>query len=334
MPTRHLHPPASKTATVGSLKRSGISSGYGQTSDTASALSSSSAKGHNDHSIVSNALSTFLTHGGSNNLLTTKELGRISITSKSILAASQHTFELLYHQAVQAGASPSGYSIESTSFVWREGSVIVTWGGERCLVSCFSNPSPAVVARCGYKRMAGCLRSKLCMECGCLAASANPLTFLRLCHECSEVDKEGYLILKSRAKSAFLLGEKDLRGIMSVTVPVCVGGRDCESTIYLLDDVRALAFKKWGGADGLGAKFDEKNGVVVSHVRFTRRSEEQRKRRKVEVEREVASPVDSDERRPFEDDKSLRSWIKHIPSEYLDIFRDCCRSLHAGWSSI
>ena len=266
-------------------------------------------------SVLFSALSAFLAHGGSSNLLSMKELGRISITSKSILAASQETFQLLYRQAVQAGASPSGYSVEATRFVWRDETLLHTWSGEGCLLSCFSNPDPAIVVRYGYKRMAGCLRSKLCMKCGSLAATANPLTFQRICDDCSEDDVEGYLILKSRVKSAFLLGEKDLRGIMSVTVPVCIGGRECESTIYLLNDIRLAAYDKWGGADGLASKFDRKNGITVAHARFTRGSEEQRKRQKVEMKAERDAAASS--LRPFEDDESLRSWIKQIPSEYI-----------------
>ena len=291
------------------------------------------------NALAEQALSTLLTHTGSN-LLSVESLGQLSIASSTLLSLTQPAWRQIFQNAVSAG-SPE-YSLETTTYLWRSDTLLNTWAGEDGLQSCIANPHPELIQRLpgGYKRAAGCLLSKYCARCGEYAATANPLTFQRLCDDCTQDDAEGFLILKSRAKSAFLLGERDLKPLekYSVTLPVKVIHRECETTVYLLSDVRRLAYERWGGRGALANRIDVKEGRVVAHDRVTRRSA---KRQKVDKNGGGSGSGGTDDRRMtrssnkgknagvekepyrlFEDDHALRSWIDSIPIGVM--IRDGC----------
>ena len=291
------------------------------------------------NALAEQALSTLLTHTGSK-LLSVESLGQLSIASSTLLSLTQPAWRQIFQNAVSAG-SPE-YSLETTTYLWRSDTLLNTWAGENGLESCFDNPHPELIQRLpgGYKRAAGCLLSKYCARCGEYAATANPLTFQRLCDDCTRDDAEGFLILKSRAKSAFLLGERDLKALekYSVTLPVKVNHRECETTVYLLSDVRRLAYERWGGRDALANRIDVKEGRVVAHDRVTRRAA---KRQRVDQDGGGSGSGGTDNRRMtrssnknkntgiekkpyrlFEDDHALRSWIDSIPIGVM--IRDGC----------
>lgn len=280
------------------------------------------------NALAEQALSILLTHTGSD-LLSVESLGRLSIASSTLLSLTQPAWRHLFRKAVSAGSSE--YAAETTTYLWRSDTLLNTWAGENGLQSCFATPHPELIQRLpgGYKRAARCLLTKFCAHCGEYAATSNPLTHQRLCDDCTQYDTDGYLILKSRAKSAFLLGERDLKPLekYSVTLPVKVNHRECETTVYLLSDVRRLAYERWGGRDALANRIDVKEGRVVAHDRVTRRAAKRQK-----VDKDVDSGTCTDDRRMtrssnknkiagnqkkpyrlFEDDHALRSWIESIP---------------------
>ena len=290
--------------------------------------------------LAEQALSVLLTHSytaagddsDSDNadLLDIATLGNLSVVSPHLLSLTQPAWRLLYRRAVTAG-SPA-YAVETTTYLWRSDTLLNTWSGEDGLTPCFAAPHPDVISRLPgqYKTAAACLLTKTCATCGECAATAHPLTFRRLCDDCTRDDVGGYLILKSRAKAAFLVGEADLRPLekYSVTLPVMLSGRECHSTVYLLSDVRSLAYDKWGGREALARRIDVREGRIVEHGRATRAAKRQ-KTESSDTSNENGGRMttrsstsgcncneDGDERepyRPFEDDLALRCWIDSIP---------------------
>ena len=171
--------------------------------------------------LAEQALSVLLTHsytaaGGADNssdadLLDVATLGALSIVSPHLLSLTQPAWRILYRRAVTAG-SPA-YAVETTTYLWRPNTLLNTWSGEDGLTPCFAAPHPAVISRLPgqYKTAAACLLTKTCAMCGEYAATANPLTFRRLCDDCTRDDVGGRLVQKSQAKTAFLLGEREGR---------------------------------------------------------------------------------------------------------------------------
>lgn len=133
-----------------------------------------------------------------------------------------------------------------------------TWNGEPGLLPFFLNPDQRTLERVGFKRAAGCLLSKHCFLCGRKTATANPFTMTRTCQKCYWNNADFYAITNAKAKSAFLVREKDLRPLVSIShqVPLFTNENGHgTSVMYLLSDVQNVSFAKYGGADGLAAEF-------------------------------------------------------------------------------
>jgi hypothetical protein len=151
-------------------------------------------------------------------------------------------------------------------------------------LSCFSKPDKNIIAKVGYKRAAGCLLGKSCHACGKMAANANPLLFTRVCKPCAVADEASFPINKSKAKEAFLLGEKDLMDLPSAAYESkTLAGKDCISTLLLMSDVKEAAFAKYGGADGLAAEFARcMSAAVERYAKSQSTAKPQKKRPKIE----------------------------------------------------
>lgn len=132
-----------------------------------------------------------------------------------------------------------------------------TWMGENSLLSCFTNPTTA--ARVGYKHATGCLRSKVCKECGTMCCTAHPFT-LRVCQQCAMMNRVCWTIAEFRAKQAFLLSKQDINQIP--TLSLVIGG--VTKTLCWLPNVILLSLNKYGGVDGLQAAFEAKKAMALA----------------------------------------------------------------------
>ena len=152
------------------------------------------------------------------------------------------------------------------------------------MLRCFLVPDEKVIARVGFKRAAGCLLSKSCFLCEKMAANANPITFTRVCKPCASAYEASFLISKSKAKEAFLLGEKDIKVLPSAAFESeTVAGKDCIGSLLLMSDVKEAAFAKYGGADGLAAEFVRRTRTAVErYTKSQSTAKPQKKRPKIE----------------------------------------------------
>jgi hypothetical protein len=160
----------------------------------------------------------------------------------------------------------------------RNGRKMFTWDGEPGLLECFANPSPRILEKVGYKHAAGCLLYKTCFHCGSMAGEANPLTMTRVCPACIEVQESLLLITKSQAKESFLLTDKDCKSFLSA--PYQAG---LTTVLFLLSDVVAASFAKWGGPDGLEYQITKRKAKgAIRYAKSQSSSKPQKKRPKIE----------------------------------------------------
>jgi hypothetical protein len=151
-------------------------------------------------------------------------------------------------------------------------------------LSCFADPNDDVIEAVGWKKAAACLLSKKCVGCDELSALANPIAMERRCAECSKADPSAYLINKTNARLYFCLSDSDLRPLRKATYEnKTMSKKNCTSTLYLLSDVQAVAFKKYGNADGLAAEIGKRRTTALErYERSQSTSKPQKKRPKIE----------------------------------------------------
>jgi hypothetical protein len=136
-----------------------------------------------------------------------------------------------------------------------------------------------------------------------MAAEAIPLVLKRVCPWCVS-NPSWWLIVKSTAKQAFLLNDKDLAKIPSCSVAGIFPNEKSNMTLYHPNDVKELAFAKWGGADGLEAEISKRaEKAIVKHEKSQSTPKPQKKRPKIEK-----MP-----KRPAENLQQLRAFVSHIP---------------------
>jgi hypothetical protein len=97
-------------------------------------------------------------------------------------------------------------------------------GGLLCFFLALATQMTRTLKKVSYKHAAGCLLLQHCFTCGILCASANPFTMTQICKQCCKMDQDLYVISKSKAKEAFLLGEQDLKNLVSISheVPLVI----------------------------------------------------------------------------------------------------------------
>ena len=99
-------------------------------------------------------------------LLSLRECGRLSITNKAVSKICEdagiwkHIFEETAemgkkYQSEMRVAMSARDAYDKKKFCMEDG-----------LLDCFLNPDERIVQRCGYKKLAGCLRGKSCFRCG------------------------------------------------------------------------------------------------------------------------------------------------------------------------
>lgn len=215
-------------------------------------------------------------------LLSIRELGRLSVCSHqlSTILDDATIWKKVFDTAAQAGKK----FCKDESVPFHDTHARHSWNGENGLLTCFSNPKEKVISKVGYKRAAGCLLGKSCNRCGKMGSNANPLTMMRVCQPCAEVDEASFLINKSKAKEAFLLGEKDIKNLPSASYEsTTISGKDCISTLLLMSDVKEASYSKYGGADGLAAEFTKRTSAAVErYTKSQSTTKPQKKRPKIE----------------------------------------------------
>lgn len=218
-----------------------------------------------DGSLSLAAIQIVLRHDFS--LLNKRELGRLSIASKSTQKMADFwVWRKMFASALAIGRTfPAPILSPGMPLSAAAAFQVKSWNGEAGLLPFFLNPDARIVERMGMKHVCGCILSKHCFHCGKMAATANPLTMTRICQTCSATNEDSYVVAKARAKEAFLLGEKDLKHLVSVShqVPRITGGIGT-SIMYLMADVKDAAFAKYGGADGLAAEFVTRTEKAMS----------------------------------------------------------------------
>lgn len=212
-------------------------------------------------------------------LLNIRELGKLSISSREMASIFDQAgvWKQIFESTALAGREMT--HVPSNTHARR------TWNGEPGLLECFSTPDEGVIGRVGYKKAAGCLRSKVCHVCYKMAADANPLTMARVCKPCAAGDEGSFIISKYKAKEAFLLGEKDVKELPSASFAshTPVSGKECTSVVLLVSDVKVAAFAKYDNANGLAAEFAKRtNAAVQRYTKSQSTDKPQKKRPKIE----------------------------------------------------
>jgi hypothetical protein len=85
----------------------------------------------------------------------------------------------------------------------------------------------------------------------------------RICRACVEVEEPSWAITKGKAQEAFLLTDKDFAAwaLPSAFYPFgFFGNRNGTTVLFLLSDVVAASFAKWGGPDGLESEIYQAQG--------------------------------------------------------------------------
>jgi hypothetical protein len=223
------------------------------------------------------ALRVLLSHDNAA-FLTLRELGRLSVCSKGISSLfgveEAAVWKKVFERCVEAGKN---FYEQRFGFRFSD-RTCRPWNGQSSLLECFAAPAPRVLAKVGYKRATGCLMGKSCTGCGLMESHANPLTLLRMCNSCSDADESSWLLLKSKAKEAFLLGDKDLEGLPAASLPTTNGRK----VVLFLSDVKETAFSKHGGAGGLAVKFEaRKSKALERYNKSQNTSKPQKKRSKI-----------------------------------------------------
>ena len=159
----------------------------------------------------------------------------------------------------------------------------MSWNGEAGLLPFFLEPDERTLEKVGYKHAVGCLLSRHCFTCGKIVATANPFTMTRVCEQCCEKNQDSYAISKSKAKEAFLLGERDLKNLISVSheVPLIIqrGDNTGTSVMYLMNDVMEPSFAKFGGAQGLVREFETRTEKALLKYNTSQRTAKPQKKR-------------------------------------------------------
>lgn len=226
---------------------------------------------HDQHSVSSDMPS----------ILSLCDIGRLACCSKAVsdVAGQAPLWRQLFDRAAKSGRART---YEASRFVQSYATSTVC--GEDRLLSCFADPSDAVMDAVGWKKAAACLLSKQCVGCDELCALANPITMQRRCAECSKADPSAYLINKTNARIYFCLSDSDLRPLRKATYEnKTPNKKNCVSTLYLFSDVQAIAFKKYGNADGLAAEIGKRRTTALErYERSQSTSKPQKKRPKIE----------------------------------------------------
>ena len=226
---------------------------------------------HNQHSVNSDMPS----------ILSLCDIGRLACCSKAVseVVGDAPLWRQLFDRAAKSGRSRT---YEAPKCL--QGYAKSTVCGEKQLLSCFADPSDAVMDAVGWKKAAACLLSKKCVGCDELCALANPITMQRRCAECSKADPSAYLINKTNARIYFCLSDSDLRPLRKATYEnKTPNKKNCVSTLYLFSDVQAIAFKKYGNADGLAAEIGKRRTTALErYERSQSTSKPQKKRPKIE----------------------------------------------------
>ena len=214
-------------------------------------------------------------------ILSLCDIGRLACCSKAVseVAGEAPLWRQLFDRAAKSGRSRT---YEAPTCV--QSYAISTVCGEDRLLSCFADPSAAIMEAVGWKKAAACLLSKKCVGCDELCALANPITMQRRCAECSKVNHSAYLINKTNARIYFCLSDSDLRPLRRATYEnKTPNKKNCVSTLYLFLDVQAIAFKKYGNADGLAAEIGKRRTTALErYERSQSTSKPQKKRPKIE----------------------------------------------------
>lgn len=216
--------------------------------------------------------------------------GRLSITSKFLEAVFSHpeddgTGGVGIWKGLYETMAVTEYVRERNFPLGYCGRQIQTWAGERTMLTCFTDPDDKIIEKVGgYKQLAGCLLGKSCKKCGTISGDANPITFERICGDCSKDDESRYLIGKTKAKEAFLLTDKDLKALPGAEfASETFAGKSCKSAVHLMTDVKGASFKKFGGAKGLAKEIKKRKKAAKERYnksQFT--AKPQKKRSKVE----------------------------------------------------
>jgi predicted nucleic acid-binding Zn-ribbon protein len=228
-----------------------------------------------------------LNHGKASPFLTVRELGRLSICSKEIAnifgVEEAAVWKNVFERCANAGRVYQKQACASSDRTYQ------SWFSEPGLLECFSDPDPKILAKVGFKQAAGCLMGKSCTQCGEMYSYANPMTLLRMCKPCSNNDESSWFLSKSKAKEAFLLGERDLRDLPQASFQSeMIPGRISNTVVVLLSDVKETAFLKYGGADGLAAEFEARTRKAVERYNKSQHTSKPQKKRP-KIERMVSS---------------------------------------------
>ena len=227
------------------------------------------------------ALDILLRHDQHLSILSLCDVGRVACCSKAVseVAGQAPLWRQTFDRAAKSGRSRT---YDAPKYV--QGYMISTVSGEDRLLSCFADPSDDVMEAVGWKKAAACLLSKKCVGCDELCALANPITMERRCADCSKADPSAYLINKTNARTYFCLSDSDLSPLRKASYEnKTPNKKSCTSVLYLLSEVQATAFKKYGNADGLAAEIGKRRTTAVErYERSQSTSKPQKKRPKLE----------------------------------------------------
>jgi len=232
-------------------------------------------------------------------LLDISSLGALSSCNKLLMSLTEPQWKVIWERFVEIGAE------FKHDLGGMDGFRLISWIGETGLLGCFTDPNAVEACRFGYKHAVGCLKSKVCFKCGDMTSQAHPFTLTRLCKRCADNDQESWLIPKSKAKAALLLGEADLKALRSVTIPYkTLTGNDATSVLFLLNDAVEHCFSKYGGADGLEAAFEEKKRAALAKYEKSQSTQKPQKKKP-----KVMKMLN----RPTEDLEDLKGSITTVP---------------------
>ena len=215
-----------------------------------------------------------------NSALSLRDIGCLVSTSSGMKAAMDEssTWETTFKQAAAAGATCT--IGDFSSYAARAHYKKISFNNEPGLLDCFRAPGAAVIESVGWRQATKCLLSKVCADCGMMAATANPLTLVRRCTGCAKEGKKDQLISKGKAKEAFLLSEKEVKALPTALMPKIPF---FPSEILLVADVLAASDSKWGGADGLATAIETKTAAAVAKYTKSQSTDKpQKKRPKIE----------------------------------------------------
>ena len=169
----------------------------------------------------------------------------------------------------------------------------VVWDEETGLLPCFSTPCTTILDRVGYKNVSGLVFSTTCRHCGNFGGFANPLTLVRTCKDCSNLLPGSWTIVKSKAKEAFLLSDKDLSVLPKAAVSPGIGPTRAASTFFLYNDVKQASFQKFGDASGLEAEIMKR--LVKATAKYNRDSVNNPTKKKPKIFHLSTRPADDPE---------------------------------------